>query len=70
MSDIAEILKDVPEIKLNIIPLTWELIDEDGHIDAQKSSFRVMEVADALQEAEAYADSVERAVSRLKNLTK
>ena len=70
MTDIAEILKDVPEVKLKIIPLTWELIGEDGHIDTEKASFRVIEVDDALKEAEGYAALVERAVARLINLTK
>ena len=39
MSDIVEILKSVPEVKLKIIPLTWELLDENGHIDIKKASY-------------------------------
>ena len=68
MGDITEILKSVPEVKLKIIPLTWELLDEKGHIDIKKASYNTKEVDAALEEAESYAHSTESAVSHLKNL--
>ena len=68
MGDIAEILKSVPEVKLKIIPLTWELLDESGHIDTKKASYNANEVDAALEEAESYAQKTESAVSHLKNL--
>jgi len=68
MGDIAEILKSVPEVKLKIIPLTWELLDEKGRIDIKKASYNAKEVDDALEEAESYAQHTESAVSHLKNL--
>ena len=68
MGDIAEILKSVPEVKLKIIPLTWELLDESGRIDIKKVSYNANEVDAALEEAESYAQHTERAVSHLKNL--
>jgi len=68
MGDIAEILKSVPELKLKIIPLTWEMLDESGHIDIKKASYNSKEVDAALEEAESYAHHTESAVSHLKNL--
>ena len=68
MGDIAEILKSVPEVKLKIIPLTWELLDESGRIDIKKASYNSKEVDAALEEAESYAQHAESAVSHLKNL--
>jgi len=68
MADIVEILKSVPEVKLKIIPLTWELLDESGHIDIKKASYNSKEVDAALEEAENYARTTESAVSHLKNL--
>ncbi len=68
MGDIAEILKSVPEVKLKIIPLTWELLDEKGRIDIKKASYNSKEVDAALEEAESYAQTTESAVSHLKNL--
>ena len=68
MANIVEILRSVPEVKLRIIPLTWELLDKDGHIDIKKASYKVKEVDIALAEAESYAKSTESAVSHLKNL--
>ena len=68
MADIVEILKSVPEVKLKIISLTWELLDENGRIDIRKASYKSEEVDAALGEAENYAQQTERAVSYLKNL--
>ena len=68
MSDIVEILKSVPEVNLKIIPLTWELLDENGRIDIKKASYNSKEVDAALEEAENYAQTTESAVSHLKNL--
>ena len=68
MADIVEVLKSVPEVKLKIIPLTWELLDEKGSIDIKKASYNSKEVDAALEEAENYARSTESAVSHLKNL--
>ncbi len=68
MGDIAGILKSVPEVELKIIPLTWELLGKDGHIDIKKASYNSKEVDAALAEAESYARSTESAVSHLKFL--
>ena len=68
MSDIVEILKSVPEVNLKIIPLTWELLDENGRIDIKQASYNSKEVDAALEEAESYARTTESAVSHLKNL--
>ena len=68
MADITEILKSVPEVKLKIIPLTWELLEENGRIDIRKASYNAKEVDAALEEAESYARQTENAVFHLKNL--
>lgn len=68
MGDITDILKGVPEVNLKIIPLTWELLDENGGIDIKKASSNSKEVDAALEEAESYARTTESAVSHLKNL--
>lgn len=68
MGDIAEILKSVPEVKLKIIPLTWQLLDGNGHIDIKQASYKAKEVDAALEEAEGYARHTESAISHLVNL--
>ena len=68
MRDIVEILKSVPEVKLKIIPLVWELFDEKGRIDTRKAAYNSQEVDAALEEAKNYAQKTESAVSHLKNL--
>ena len=68
MSDIAEILKGVAEVKLKIIPLTWKLVGADGYIDVNNAAYSSQEVDVALEEAEEYARLTERAVSHLLRL--
>ena len=68
MRNIVEILKSVPEVKLKIIPLVWELFDEKGRIDTRKAAYNSQEVDAALEEAKNYARKTESAVSHLKNL--
>ncbi len=68
MSDITDILKSVPDVKLKIIPLTWKLLGEDGRIDIRKAAYDTTEVDTALDEAEEYARQTGSAVAHLKNL--
>lgn len=68
MSNIADILRTVPEYNLKIIRLSWELLDENGRIDMKKASYNAKEVDTALKEAEHYAKQTENAVFHLKNL--
>ncbi len=68
MGDIVEILKSVAEVKLKIIPLTWKLLGEDGHIDIRKASYDTTEVDAALNEAGDYAKQTGSAVQHLKIL--
>jgi|GEM_PF-1990316 hypothetical protein len=67
MGDITDILRSVPEVKLQIIPLTWKLLGEAGRIDIRKA-YDTSEVETALKEAEDYVRQTESAVQRLKNL--
>jgi hypothetical protein len=68
MADIIEILKSVPEVKLKIIQLTWELLDANARIDIRKASYNSREVDTALAEAEEYARQTQAAVSHLRDL--
>jgi hypothetical protein len=68
VSDITEILKSVPEMKLKIIPLVWKLLGDDGRIDIRKAFYDTTEVDAALDEADDYARQTGNAVMRLKNL--
>ena len=70
MSNIVEVLKSVPEVKLRILPLTWELLGEDGRIDIQKAAYNAQQVDAALAQAESYAQATERAVAHLKLISR
>lgn len=66
--DIADVLKEVPEVQLRILRLTWEVVLDDGTIDDKKVVFHQKELEEALKEAEAYSRRTAEAVRCLKTL--
>ena len=60
--DLVRLLKEVPECRLRIIELTWEVVGNDGSLDAKKLAFRSKELKEALAEAEAYGEATKGAV--------
>lgn len=65
---LLEILKDLPPVRLEIIDLTWKLVDKGGHLLGDKVSFHYTEVERAIGQAQAYAQDTHRIVSCLKKL--
>ena len=53
--DLVDILMTVPETRLRIIELTWELVDTDGKLDENRAVLRIQEIREACEEAEDYA---------------
>ncbi len=67
-SDLVEVLKDLPEVRLCLITLAWELTGDDGDLDMDKLTFRIKEVKEAVDEAEAYQRATKEAVRWLRSL--
>jgi hypothetical protein len=67
---LIEALKRVPETKLRLIAIVREATKEDGSLDIQKLTFDMAELRAAIDEARAYAESVRKTVSCLKNLNR
>jgi len=65
--DLIRTLKTVPEIKLKIIPLSWELVNEHGEIDSDKALAQAKEVEEAVGQAKAYVEGNRRLLSALKD---
>ena len=65
-NELVNILKTVPEYRLRIIELAWELVDADGHLDENLAVLRMQEIREACQEAEHYADSTREMAHSLK----
>lgn len=59
-------LKGVPEARLRLLELAWELVREDGSLDPERASFLAREIEEAIAEAQAYAQSTREAVRCLK----
>ena len=68
--DLIPILKGVPETRLRILELAWELTGEDGAIDAQKVTYYYKEITEAVDEAEAYSKTTKEAAQCLKELAR
>ena len=67
---LIEALKRVPETKLRLIAIVREATKEDGSLDIHKLTFDMAELRAAIDEARAYAESVRKTVSCLKNLNR
>jgi hypothetical protein len=50
--ELVAILEMVPEKKLLLFPLVWEVIGEDGQINPEKSLFYVQELQLAIKDAQ------------------
>jgi hypothetical protein len=62
---LINVLKTVPEKKLLIVDLSWQLIGDTGQIDYRKVIDRQKEVNLALAEAHAYANATTKAIHAL-----
>jgi hypothetical protein len=56
--DLAAILRTVPEKRLHVIALAWEVTDRQGKVDHEQAMQRMDAILDAASEAHAYARTV------------
>ena len=66
--DIVDHLLEIPEFHLRLIPLAWELVNDDGSLDDQKVLYHQAELQQAIDEMEAYVREAAKAVECLKLL--
>jgi hypothetical protein len=65
---LVELLKNLPEVHLELLDLTWQLTGKDGTLDPQKIAFHYIEVEKATAEAESYTRSTKEMVQCLTRL--
>ena len=68
MDNLVEALKQLPEVRLRLIELAWQVFRDDGGIDDDRLLMMGMELQEATDEARAYAESTRKAVSCLKSM--
>ena len=68
--ELIEILRQVPEKRLKIFELTWELVGENENLDPDKVAFYSEELDRAISEAKAYSAETAEAVQCLKSFFK
>ena len=58
-ADLIRALEMVPEKRLRLLELAWEVIDEDGELDPDQVVRLAAELEEAFQEARAYTHETE-----------
>ena len=53
--DLVAILRTIPEVRLELIDVAWDLTDEDGDFDYDQALVHIDRVERAIGEAQAYA---------------
>lgn len=60
--DLVRVLEGLPETRLRLIDLAWEVVDDEGAIDPDKVALNYKEISEAVDEAQAYSQATEKAV--------
>ena len=68
--DPLETLREIPEKRLRIFALAWQVTREDGSLDREKAAFLKQELEAAFSQAEAYHQETMSAVLCLQQLTR
>ncbi|MDP3064133.1 MAG: hypothetical protein Q8O40_13125 [Chloroflexota bacterium] len=68
--DLVKALRTVPEKKLRLVELAWELANEEGELNVEAAAERVDEVNAAAHEAGAYIEATRRLLWRLNELAR
>lgn len=63
--DLVQALKEVPECRLRLLEIAREVLNEKGVLDTDLAANRSKEIAEASEEAEAYAKETHDAVQDL-----
>ena len=61
-------LKQMPEARLRLIELAWQLVMEDGSINVKLAAFLVKDLGEAIAEAKGYAAATQEAVRCLRRM--
>jgi hypothetical protein len=61
-------LSSLPETRLRLIEITWELVNKDGTCNPDQVAFHAEELEQAIAEAEAYAKSTKELLGCLTEL--
>jgi hypothetical protein len=69
-TELARVLRSVPECKLRLIALAAEVTRDDGSLDADKITFLDKELKEAVDEAKEYARNTQELVTCLVQLAR
>lgn len=65
---LIRVLRTVPETNLELIRLSWEVVDDSGKLDMGKAAFLAKEITLAGDEAQAYISASQKIRWSLRNL--
>ena len=67
---LVKALRTVPEKKLRLVELAWELANEEGELNVEAAAERVDEVNAAAREATGYIEATRRLLWHLNELAR
>jgi len=67
---LISVLRKLPEVRLKLIEVAWQVVGEDGALDIDKLGSLSMDLKDAVREAHGYVDSTKVAICALKNIAR
>ncbi len=65
---IVKLLKQLPEVKLGLIDMLWQVVDDSGRVMPDKVLFYQKELDECMQEAKDYVVATRKAIICLKSL--
>lgn len=65
---VIKLLKRLPEVKLGLIDMLWNVVDEKGRLVPDKVLFHQKELDQFIEQAEEYVNATRKAVECLKRL--
>ena len=68
MEDLIRALEMVPEKRLRLLELAWEVVDEKGELDQDRVIRLAAELQEAFQEARSYSHQTEKLRWQLERL--
>jgi hypothetical protein len=66
--NVIEALKQVPETRLRLIDLAWQVFREDGSLNVERAAFFGKELEEATAEAQTYSRATREAVRCLREM--
>lgn len=63
-------LQSLPEVRLRLITIAWEVVQADGNLDADAIGLHMKELDEAIEEAKEYSEATQELVACMTELAR